>query len=484
RNAFIWWNWPVSDYVRYHLILGRTYGLDKKNKGTYGGLTANPMDKPEASKIALFGVGDYTWNIEGFNSHKSWKDGIKRLFPTIAKEMQTFANHNSDQGQNNHGYRREESVAIKPVIDAALKQLESTGMLDAETTSKLAAEFKAITKSGKILRAKLPKINPALFAEIENWLVCFEALGQAGSAAVKLLSEESSSLQKVKLINIILKRFAEMEVASVRQKIKGQPDTWARGCQVSSLVLTPFIKSCLSKAGVITYKELSGRKSLPKPSVRYTYKPFTNVPQLKNLQAKRSGKKVFIQPMKEVITVDPGQYIGLQLPPGVYGKYLELHLNNPKVSQMGEVQVSSDGKKWQKAPTSSGGEDMRGNLDLKLKIQYMRYINTSKKAIEIKLDHFRYDVPNDAKIDGVENMSDGDINTFYTVKSGDTTIPNKAKPQAKQVYVMGSVEKLSVVYSNGNTVPYAQSHKIKNQTIRALKVKSSDSLRIREVIWK
>ena len=28
REAYIWWNFPVSDYVRDHLLLGRSYGLD------------------------------------------------------------------------------------------------------------------------------------------------------------------------------------------------------------------------------------------------------------------------------------------------------------------------------------------------------------------------------------------------------------------------------------------------------------------------
>ena len=35
--------------------------------------------------------------------------------------MQVFVNHNSDQGPNGHGYRREESVEIEPVVKRVLE---------------------------------------------------------------------------------------------------------------------------------------------------------------------------------------------------------------------------------------------------------------------------------------------------------------------------------------------------------------------------
>ena len=55
--------------------------------------------------VSLFGLADYTWNINGFKSEESWKEGVKRLFPQAAEAMQVFVNHNSDRGPNGHGYR-------------------------------------------------------------------------------------------------------------------------------------------------------------------------------------------------------------------------------------------------------------------------------------------------------------------------------------------------------------------------------------------
>ena len=97
-------------------------------KESMGGFVSNPMDKPEASKVSLFGLADYSWHIHGFKSDEAWKEGVRRLFPKAAEAMQVFVNHNSDQGPHGHGYRREESVAIEPV-DVYKRQCHQWGSL-------------------------------------------------------------------------------------------------------------------------------------------------------------------------------------------------------------------------------------------------------------------------------------------------------------------------------------------------------------------
>ncbi|UQT44859.1 protein O-GlcNAcase [Akkermansia muciniphila] len=123
RPSYVWWNFPVTDYCRSNLCMGRVYGLASEPgaKESMGGFVSNPMDKPEASKVSLFGLADYSWNINGFKSDEAWKEGVRRLFPKAAEAMQVFVNHNSDQGPNGHGYRREESVEIEPVVKRVLE---------------------------------------------------------------------------------------------------------------------------------------------------------------------------------------------------------------------------------------------------------------------------------------------------------------------------------------------------------------------------
>lgn len=61
RKAYIWWNFPVSDYVRDHLLLGPVYGNGLDIKDDLSAFVSNPMERPEASKIALYSVADYSW---------------------------------------------------------------------------------------------------------------------------------------------------------------------------------------------------------------------------------------------------------------------------------------------------------------------------------------------------------------------------------------------------------------------------------------
>lgn len=102
RPSYVWWNFPVTDYCRSNLCMGRVYGLPQESgsRESMSGLVSNPMDKPEASKVTLFGIADYAWNINGFKSDEAWKEGIVRLYPQAAEAMQAFVDHNSDQGPN------------------------------------------------------------------------------------------------------------------------------------------------------------------------------------------------------------------------------------------------------------------------------------------------------------------------------------------------------------------------------------------------
>ncbi len=76
RPAYIWWNFPVSDYVRDHLLMGPVYGNDTQIAHQMSGFVTNPMEHAEASKIAIYSVASYAWNPQKYNSEKTWKDAI------------------------------------------------------------------------------------------------------------------------------------------------------------------------------------------------------------------------------------------------------------------------------------------------------------------------------------------------------------------------------------------------------------------------
>mgnify|MGYP000163986847 FL=1 len=62
RKAYIWWNFPVSDYVRDHLLMGPVMETVWSIKDDMSAFVSNPMEHAEASKIAIYSVASYAWN--------------------------------------------------------------------------------------------------------------------------------------------------------------------------------------------------------------------------------------------------------------------------------------------------------------------------------------------------------------------------------------------------------------------------------------
>lgn len=81
RKVFVWDNYPVNDY-------GNTSGrlllapYDKREAGLsehLSGIVANPMNQPYASKIAVFGAADFTWNDKAYDAKASWARAMAYL---------------------------------------------------------------------------------------------------------------------------------------------------------------------------------------------------------------------------------------------------------------------------------------------------------------------------------------------------------------------------------------------------------------------
>lgn len=265
RPSYVWWNFPVTDYCRASLCMGRTYGntMEPGSEDTMSGFVSNPMDKPEASKIPLFGVADYSWNIYAYDSDKAWKEGVKRLFPDAAEAMQVFVNHNSDQGPNGHGYRREESVEIKPVVDKVMNSINSA-TLDLDSLRLLEAEFVKMKSAAPVIRDKAN--NPRLMKEIGAWVDAFEQLGIAGENISKSLLQEGNS----KAVEYFVKgtnALTEMNIISQEHNKKGVD--YQSEVHTGHLVMTPATQKLAEYAGAKIYASITGGPAIsPKPIVK------------------------------------------------------------------------------------------------------------------------------------------------------------------------------------------------------------------------
>ncbi|WP_229081832.1 MULTISPECIES: beta-N-acetylhexosaminidase family protein [Bacteroides] len=188
RKAFIWWNFPVSDYVRDRLLLGAVYGNGTDIDDDISAFISNPMEHAEASKIALFSIADYAWNMDAYKSDASWRRAVRYLMPGHAAALQVFASHNSDLGGNEHDFRREESEQIRPALERLLDAYCREGKREVAAASAVTEECERMIASADLLLAS--DENPALIKEISPWLMQFKLLGEYGREVLCMLAAQ------------------------------------------------------------------------------------------------------------------------------------------------------------------------------------------------------------------------------------------------------------------------------------------------------
>ena len=188
RKAFIWWNFPVSDYVRDRLLLGAVYGNGTDIDDDISAFISNPMEHAEASKIALFSIADYAWNMDAYKSDASWRRAVRYLMPGHAAALQVFASHNSDLGGNEHDFRREESEQIRPALERLLDAYCREGKREVAAASAVTEDCERMIASADLLLAS--DENPALIKEISPWLMQFKLLGEFGREVLCMLAAQ------------------------------------------------------------------------------------------------------------------------------------------------------------------------------------------------------------------------------------------------------------------------------------------------------
>ena len=176
RPGFWWWNYPVSDYCRNFILQGPVYGLDTTiTEEDVVGFGTNPMEHGEASKLALYGVADYTWNTPAYNAIDNWERALSDLAPDATDAYRTFAIHSAD---TENGYRRDESWET------------STFSLNEYTPEKAAAMLAEFEKIGKVPATMEAKCNnQLLMKELKPWLTEFGKLGKRGVEAIGLIEQ-------------------------------------------------------------------------------------------------------------------------------------------------------------------------------------------------------------------------------------------------------------------------------------------------------
>lgn len=159
RSPLFWLNWPVNDINGARLMMGKGSLLHTDiNVNDLAGVVTNPMQEAEASKVAIFAVADYAWNVKAFDDDKSWKDSFKYVDAQASEALHTLAKHMSNPQPNGHGLVLAESEELQPLINKINEQLTAGKLVDADA-KQMIAEMQTIIDACKEFHAQSKNAN-------------------------------------------------------------------------------------------------------------------------------------------------------------------------------------------------------------------------------------------------------------------------------------------------------------------------------------
>ena len=384
RKSYIWWNFPVSDFVRDHILLGPAYGNDLDIAETMSGFVSNPMEHAEASKISLYGIADYTWNMPAYDYQADWEKGLREVLPSNYEALRTFALYNKDLGPNGHGFRREEGDELKAIAQQALAGQSSARQALALKCEELGISVDLLLNDDS---------NPELLRELRPWLLQGKNVAAYGQAVVSL-AEAATKTQKgtglrsfenyYQQARSLQKQMYDLENSSVRHAL--QP-----GIKVATKVLMPTLNELFAKA-VNQYNANNGTDLNPVAE----YNPFrltSNVQQLALLPVTAKGNDVNVTPALEVINWQAGGEMVIEGDRPITFAGMDFNLGVPGAAKHFTLECLVNGN-WVKVPllhysdndpVIHTGNELGGMTATKL-----RLTNTSGAEQKVYFRHFKF----------------------------------------------------------------------------------------------
>lgn len=243
RKAFIWLNYPVTDYCINHLLMGPFTGNDAEATSMVSGFTANPMEYAEASKLSLFSNADFLWNPDKYDADRSWELALERLMPAHRDAFREFCLYNVDLGQNTHRLRRfNESPALKALIDKYEPAMTESYMAGA--AKELSDEFANLEKSSAELLSVAD--TNAMLKEIKPWIEVSEMLGKRGQLVAAMYGDIFSGNAKGFVDNYVA--YADLTDKASKVASRDFPGSIKVAYpMVGSLYAEPFLKRSVNR---------------------------------------------------------------------------------------------------------------------------------------------------------------------------------------------------------------------------------------------
>ena len=241
RNAYIWLNYPVNDYCRDHILMGPTKGNDTNIASMLGGFVSNPMEYAEASKVSLYSIADYTWNMDDYDADASWESALQYIMPSHTEAFRLFCENNTDFGDNVHTSRRtDESPRFVEARNEYNKLMAQGRTTDA--IAKLNEHFTLMADAATELMQSTE--NRALVTEITPWCQAMKYIALKGQEVMNM----RKALIDAKPEDFIAsyeryQQHNEAQEALRSRDFEGSLRTACPGLAVGSYYVQPFLKS-------------------------------------------------------------------------------------------------------------------------------------------------------------------------------------------------------------------------------------------------
>lgn len=371
RPCYVWWNFPVNDYCLAHLLMGPVYGLDKNTASDMYAFVANPMEFAEVSKVALWSIAQFTWNMNRFDPKQSWKKACGQLVPEAPDAFSLFCEHNADIGPNTWMFFRKESFSSSDLIDR-FEQTLSTGKYLKKEAFEITDLFIRLKEAPGII--KTSSENKQLIKEIDPWLTQTENVGMAGLATMKMLDlAEKKDTEGCRQAYKEVKGALGTIAAFSRPYRRGEQD----GIRSCSQVLLPFIHKMIQH---VENTLLPDERPKELPEV---------LPGSQNkdkLSCYSEDDIVGITTNFQLVTIAPGQYFGFRFEKSKQPIALVYDLRKSK-SKGRALQGSVDGKVWFNFMKT--GADRLDTIPIhEPRVRYIRCINQSKSDMSIGIGRF------------------------------------------------------------------------------------------------
>ena len=385
RKAYIWWNFPVSDYVRDHLLMGAVYGNSLDIKDDMAGFVSNPMEHAEASKISLYSIADYTWNMEEYDSNRSWKQAIQTLMPQHATWLEVFATHNSDLGNNGHRFRREESQAIQPAADALTEAYRQQQTIAADAFRQMDEECDKIVMAADMLQAS--NENRPLIDDIKPWLIQFKLLGEYGKEVLRMVKWQQADQSEA--FRTAYAHAKALQTLMYETDATYNQNPFQPGVECGSKVLVPTFNTLFETA--TRYYNAAHGTTLDEQATYTPYALYSNVPQLASLPVQPKGNTGNVSPSNEVINWPADGEICVSMDYARPLASIEVDLGVQGAESLFRLETSTDGTSWQPSTLAPAkGKTLLKATDVSGKVLKLRLVNTSGKAQQVYLKRFRF----------------------------------------------------------------------------------------------